>query len=116
MSVVRISKHSPFHGAASQDHGRLVVVPTSKHPPKNLLYTRVGLLGPYCKKKGELAVGTSTPADACAFQANHSSSHRRPEKLAHMFRLLGLCFEPGENREKRCTHVRLLGPRVSKHF
>ena len=91
-------KHSPFHGADSQDHGRLSVRYLPKFSRTKILYTRAGLLGPYCEKSGALwtrpSVLTPVPSQA-NHSFNHSSSHRRrfqtgqtPEKLARMFRLL----------------------------
>ena len=71
----------------------------SSTDPSNLskknMYTRVGLLGPYHKKRGG-AVGTSTRAHACTCAGDpQPSSYRRrcqtgetPEKLAHVLNSL----------------------------
>ena len=59
-------------------------------------------------------MGTSTPADACAFTSDpkHSSISRRfqtgqtPEELAHMFRLLGVRVSQQQQRWKRSLSTR----------
>ena len=89
-------KHSPFHSADKITVG----CPSGTYQAfsyKNIVHTCWAPWSELRKMWG--AVGTSTRADACALQANHSfnhsSSHRRrfqtgqtPEKLARMFRLL----------------------------
>ena len=110
-----MAKHSPFHGADSQDHGRLSVEDRSKHFREENLYVSVGLLGPYCKKEMELWARPPVLTPSFTGEPQLSSYRRR--------------FQTGENREKlavpwselqagwkilkNCTHF-LLGPSFRK--
>ena len=108
MSVVHISKHS--HGSDSQDHDRLSVEHISERSGK--MCTRVGLDGPYCRKKELWArPPLLTPVPS---KANHTSSHHRrlqtgptPEKPARTFRLLGPCLGSGHQHlwERRSDNL-----------
>ena len=96
---MHIAKHSTFHSADSQDHGRLSVVHRSKVSREKNLYTRIRLLRRHFKKKKELRARTPVLTHLPA-QANRNTSRRRwfrtnqsAEKLARMCRLLGLCLE-----------------------
>ena len=102
LSIEHMSEHSPFHGADSQDHGRLSIVGRARihtSEQKKNLHVLDSLVRTTKKWGG---VVTSNHADACAFISypQLSSCRRRfqttetPEKLAHMFRLLGPCIEP----------------------
>ena len=98
---------------------------------KKNLYTRVGLLGPYCRKWWRELWARPTVLAPVPSQANNSSSTCRrfqtgqtpeknarlsdslvnpqtPEKIARMFRLLGPSLETLLRRWH--THVGLLGP------
>ena len=109
---MHISKLSPFQGPALE-----ITVVRRAHiqafSRKNCTHVFDSLVRT-SEKLGSR--GTSTRADASAFTSEPQlSSYRRryqtgetPEKLAHMFRLLGPCLD---TLLTRChTHVGLLGP------